>query len=250
MKRIIIAFFMSIFLMGCSAINQDILRSEELAKIEESNSIYKRAIEDYKVGVYKAAEIKMIRALELLPEKEERKEYEVLLKKLKTVSKFIPMQTGDKLESELIRRGVSYYMDGDIQFCLDFFSYALYLQPENERLKKICRATGYEQGISVSFMVSGLCVDIITEKMFQSLGLYNEGKFPEVVKLCNEVLMLNPTNAIALERLGNAYYKLGKKYAAKRALEKAYMFNLKDEGSKKLIEKIDKELKQIEDDAK
>ncbi|OGF50850.1 MAG: hypothetical protein A2044_08425 [Candidatus Firestonebacteria bacterium GWA2_43_8] len=82
----------------------------------------------------------------------------------------------------------------------------------------------------------------VKEKLLQALGMFYESKFEEVIKLCEEVLVIEPDNITALERMGSAYYKLGKKREAKSAWEKAYKLNPDNKNLKKFIDKIEREL--------
>ncbi|OGF44455.1 MAG: hypothetical protein A2452_05890 [Candidatus Firestonebacteria bacterium RIFOXYC2_FULL_39_67] len=219
------------------------MKSEDLARTEESNSAYKRAVEDYKTGTYTAALEKVTKSLELKPENTDSQS---LQKKLKTVVPMVPKETGDTRESELIRKGINYYVDGDVQSSLDILNYVLYVQPENDKIKKLYKSIGEEVGLAVT-VSSESGVDIVKEKLLKALGLFYEGKFTDVIKLCNEVLRMEPANTTALERMGSSYYKLGQKLDALKVWEKAYMLNPDNKVLLKFVDKIKKELQDAQD---
>ena len=225
--------------MGCSAINWETEKqlAQKLANQEEAWAHYRRAVEDYERGRYASAEEKMTYALKYLS----GKEIETKFKKLKTVARLITIESAETREAELIRKGVLCYIDGYTEVALDVFYYVWYLDQGNERLKQLCKEIGYEEGISMTRLL-GLSVDSVTEKLFSANSLYDEGKYPDVIKLCNEIFIVEPNNTTAIKKKGYAYYKLEKKSDAKRALEKAFMLDPDDEAIKKFIEKIDKEL--------
>ena len=214
------------------------LKSEELAKNEESNNAFKNAVEAYKTGVYTASLEKVTKSLELKPDNPDSLS---LQKKLKTVVPVIPKETGDTRESELMRKGINYYIDGDVQAALDIFAYVLYLQPENDKLKKLYKTVGEEVGLQMQ-TPSELGVDVVKEKLLRALGLFYEGKFTDVIKLCSEILRLEPANTTALERMGSAYYKLGQKLDALRVWEKAALLNPDNKVIVKFVDKLKKEL--------
>ena len=214
----------------------------ELVKLEEANSNYKRAIEDYKQGTYKSAIEKVTRALELSPENPDSQR---LFKKLKVIVPVFPMLTDTGVESELTRKAINYYIEGDTQTALDIFSYLLYKQPENDKLKGLYKTIGEEVGVVVA-TPSETGINPVQAKLLEALGSFYEGKFTNVVKLCNEVLRLEPGNVTALERLGSAYYKLNQKREAKEVWEKALMLNPDNKVLRRFVDKLEKEIQQME----
>ena len=229
-----------------SLARNDRMKSEDLARTEESNSAFKRAVEDYKTGTYSAALEKVNKSLELKPENTDS---QGLQKKLKTVVPVVPKETGDTRESELIRKGINYYVDGDVQSALDILNYVLYLQPENDKIKKLYKSIGEEVGLAVPIN-PGEGINIVQEKLLKALGLFYESKFSDVIKICNEVLRLEPSNSTALERMGSSYYKMGQKLDALKVWEKAYMLNPDNKVLKKFVDKIKAELQALQDNTK
>ena len=169
-------------------------------------------------------------------------------KKLGLVSSIIPIESGETKEAELFKKAVNYYVEGDTQSCLDVLNYVLYLQPDNDKLKKLYRAIGEDANMVVT-APSEYGTDVVKEKLLAALGLFYENKFSEVIKKCNEVLRMEPSNTTALERLGSAYLKLNQKVDAKKVWEKAYMLNPDNKLLKKFIDKLDKEIQGAEDAA-
>ncbi|OGF48902.1 MAG: hypothetical protein A2231_10450 [Candidatus Firestonebacteria bacterium RIFOXYA2_FULL_40_8] len=214
--------------------------AEELAKEEKVNKLLSDAKKEYKAGNFQAAKEKLAEALKLSPA---RKDIAELYMILKTIGGILPSGNVKTRESELIRKAIDYYMDGDAQSALDIFNYVLYLQPENDKLRKFYR--DLERPKDDNEYYDGPYKDngihIVKEKLLRTLGLFYEGKFTEVIENCKQILRLDPKNITALERMGSAYYKLGKKQEAKAVWEKAYKLNPDNKTLKKFIDKIEKE---------
>ena len=170
-----------------------------------------------------------------------------LQKKIKLIAPIIPTITDNARQSELARKAINNYIDGDTKSSLDVLKYVLFLQKDNEKLRKLQKIIGEEIGVVEPSSPEMESMDPVKSKLLQALGLFYEGKFIEVIKMCGEALRLEPGNLTALERLGSAYYKLGQKREAKETWEKAYMLNPDNKVLKKFIDKIEKELQQKRD---
>ena len=80
------------------------------------------------------------------------------------------------------------------------------------------------------------------EKLFQ----HYYGIWAEIIKLCDEVLEIDPNNITALQRKGSAYYRLGNKVEALKAWEKALLLMPDDGVLKTFIPKVKKEIESEE----
>lgn len=212
------------------------IETRKLKIANEANTLFLNAKRDCVAGEYKAAKGKIEKALKLSPE---RKDLAEMFNNLMDISKIAPA-AGDKTkEAELLRRGISYYLEGDVESCLDIFAYILYFQTGNDDLKKWYR----EKEKSPLGDWNYTPVNPLKDKLMKALGLFYEGKYSDVIEICKEVLKEEPNNILALERMGSAYYKLGQKQNAKITWEKAYKLDPDNKNLKKFIDKIDKEIR-------
>ena len=197
-------------------------RSIELAKQEEANSYYKMAVADYKTGLYAASLEKLNKAIELDPKNADSL---ALVNKMQSITSAMPKETGDSRESDLIRRGVEYYIDSNPKMALNMLEYVSSKQPENERLIKLGRMIAAETNLDFKGGKTKEGMDVVSQKLYESLGYFYEGKYDKVIEKCQDVLELEPSNLTALMRIGSGYYAIQQKDKAREAWQKALMLD-------------------------
>lgn len=141
--------------------------------------------------------------------------------RLSLIIPIVPQNISPDKVSELLRRGVSYFIEGYGQNAVKVLAYALSLEPDNftvmRLLSTIEEKTGYR--VERTKPMSGLT--IVDQKLYESLIAFRKRNYHETIRLCEEILLLEPDNALAYRRLGSAFYALGEKDKAKKMWEKS-----------------------------
>ena len=84
---------------------------------------------------------------------------------------------------------------------------------------------------------------LVDQKLSEALQYFYNGKYDKVTELANEVLTIDPNNALAYKRIGSAYFAIGQKEKAIEAWEMSLRLNPKDVTLKTFIDKARSELK-------
>ncbi len=185
---------------------------KERRKIEIARNYYKEAVEAYKNGLYSAAVEKLRFAVELDPKKPE---IQNLFKKLSAIVEVISKETGVGREAELVRAGVSYYVEDKPARAINTLQYASELSPKNKEIPRLLNIVKREYRAIVEQEKISEGMTLVEQKMYRALNYLYEDRSDLAIVECLEVLELEPNNTLALSRLGSAYYVIGQKEKAK-----------------------------------
>jgi tetratricopeptide (TPR) repeat protein len=81
-------------------------------------------------------------------------------------------------------------------------------------------------------------MNIVDQYLFAALNHIYEGRYDLAIQECTIVIELQPTNILALKRLGSGYYAIGKKDKARETWERALKFAPDDAELKQFIKSI------------
>jgi tetratricopeptide (TPR) repeat protein len=185
---------------------------EERRKIELARNYYKEAIEVYRNGLYSEALGKLRFAVELDPQ---RPEIQDLFKKLSSIVDVISKEMGFEREGELIRTGVSYYIEDKPRKAITTLQYAFEFAPKNKEIPRLLNVLKREYPAIAEQEKISEGMTLVEQKMYRALNYLYEDRSDLAIVECQEVLELEPNNTLALSRLGSAYYVIGQKEKAK-----------------------------------
>ncbi|NIM03087.1 tetratricopeptide repeat protein [bacterium] len=185
---------------------------EERRKIELARNYYREAIEVYRNGLYSEALGKLRFAVELDPK---RPEIQDLFKKLSSIVDVISKETGLEREAELIRSGVSYYIEDKPRKAITTLQYAFEHAPKNKEIPRLLNVLKREYPAIAEQEKISAGMTLVEQKMYRALNYLYEDRSDLAIVECQEVLELEPNNTLALSRLGSAYYVIGQKEKAK-----------------------------------
>jgi|GEM_PF-787949 len=185
---------------------------EERRKIELARDYYKEAIEIYRNGLYSEALGKLRFAVDLDPK---RPEIQNLFKKVSSIVDAISKETGLAKEAELIRTGVSYYIEDKPRKAISTLQYAFEHAPKNKEIPRLLDIVKREYPAIAEQEKISEGMTLVEQKMYRALNYLYEDRGDLAIVECQEVLELEPDNTLALSRLGSAYYVIGQKEKAK-----------------------------------
>ncbi|MEW6040418.1 MAG: PorV/PorQ family protein [Elusimicrobiota bacterium] len=213
---------------------EDIIRRQMEEKFRE---LYQSATDDYKRGMFIYSLNKFQQARELFPEDTLVKQY---IERLKIITAILPQYVSSSRVGELTRRGVSYYIEGDGENAVKTISYALSLEPENFTLERLLNQLQEKTGFKSEKATPTTKISVVDQKLYECLVSFKKKDYWKVISLCEEILLLEPKNVIALKRMGSAFYALGEKKMALEMWSKA-LAQQPDAKLEKLIKKIKSE---------
>lgn len=188
-------------------------------KIPPEETYYNQALDFYLQGDLIKAEAALEQAQRLNPDFPKAEE---LLKVVREANS--PKATRDAQENIafLIQKAASFYLEDRAETAISMLQYIISLQPENVEAHNLLRAISKQRGEKVkTAAVSAAGLSFIDKMLYDALNYFYEEKYEMVIKTCQDVLTLEPNNALAHMRLGSAYYAIGQKDIAKEEWLKA-----------------------------
>jgi tetratricopeptide (TPR) repeat protein len=138
---------------------------------------------------------------------------------------------------ELIKKSISLYLEDEIEKGINILHYVLSRAPHNEIANKVLKVIllDAQAKIKKDYWEKPE-INIVDKKLWLALKHFYEGKYPLVIKVCQDVLSLEPKNVLALMRLGSAYYMMGNLKKAQEAWQEALKLEPENEELKRFLE--------------
>jgi len=194
---------------------------------------YKEAVAAYERGLYQRAVEKLISSLTLDPKNIEAKSK---LVKLERVAKIIPKETKETKRAKLIKQAVLSYLDGNIKFTLNALRYLLSMEPEDREVDRLLKTIARVEDVDlVEEITPGM--SLVDQKLYNALNYFYEGKYDMTIREAQDVLSLEPNNALAYKRIGSAFFAMGQREKAKQAWNRSLQMNPADKTLKEFLDK-------------
>jgi tetratricopeptide (TPR) repeat protein len=170
------------------------------------------------------------------------------LERMTTVAEVFPAVKDYQTDASqaALYEGALDFVAGDAKAALRKLAYAESLNPTDERLERLAKAIEAKSGTlrEAATAESGKAPTMGAEKVVGgTMALMEvalrERDFERVVKLADQVLQLDPSNALAYKRLGAAHYALKHNAEALKALRSAYKLETDPESRKQLKNYLD-----------
>jgi len=222
----------------------------------EDLALYKRtAIDEFlrqakldaSAGRYAEAADKLSQALSLKP-KDPRLAQS--LERMTVVAEVFPVVKDYQTDASqaAVYEGALDFVAGDAKSSLRKLAYAGSLNPADERIERLAKAVEAKSGVvregAIAADSSGKAPTMGAEKVVGgTMALMEvalrERDFERVVKLADQVLELDPGNALAYKRLGAAHYALKRNPEALKALRSAYKLETDSDSRKQIKSYLD-----------
>jgi tetratricopeptide (TPR) repeat protein len=134
--------------------------------------------------------------------------------KLAGVVGILPNSIQADKSADLVRRGVSRYIENDGTRSLNALRYASQLRPDAPALSRLVLLVEKDYPDATRPSI-GRGKSLVDYKLQLSLEYVYDGQYLKAINECNQVLDLEPDNVLALTRLGSAHYAMGQKQEAK-----------------------------------
>jgi Flp pilus assembly protein TadD len=192
---------------------------------QKSQTLFTQGFEEVRMGKYKAAQALFVEAEHLNPADKSIAELRL---KIDSVATVLPEAPEEPNTGDLVRRGVMQFMQNEPSKALNFLVYAQQKSPNNVALPLLVdlvkRTFPNESG-----EILDARLNLIDQKLQKALEKIYAGEYLVAAKECQEVLDLEPDNALALTRLGSVYYAMGQVKQARSYWKQALALDSKND---------------------
>jgi Flp pilus assembly protein TadD len=204
---------------------------------QKSQTLFQQAFEQVRLGKYKAAQAKFLEAEHLNPADKTIAELRV---KMDQVATLMPESPANPNTGDLVRRGVLQFLQSEPSKALNFLLYAQQKAPDNSAIPELVDLVK-RTFPSESAEILDARLNLIDQKLQKALEKIYAGEYLVAAKECQEVLDLEPENALALTRLGSVYYAMGQVKQARVYWKQALAFDANNDVLKSFLQQSSSE---------
>jgi len=172
---------------------------------QKSQTLFQQSFDLIRQGQYREAQSKLIDAEHLNPTD---KIVTDLRQKVDGVVVIIPEAPTDATSGDLVKRGIEQFVQNEPSKSLNFLMYAQQKAPDNKNIPALVELVKRTFPNESSEILDAR-LNLIDQKLQRALEKIYSGEYLDAAKECQEVLDLEPENALALTRLGSVYYAMG-----------------------------------------
>lgn len=204
-------------------------------KQKSLQNLFDQAIKNYTSGDYRQALVRFTQAKEIDPK---AKDIDIYLDRIRLVTSVVErVEPSDKVSS-LLLKGINYFINGDNVTAVKTLSYALSLKPEDKNIIRLLTSIEEKTGVRAEKVTLKSGLTLVEQKHNEALTAFNKREYEKVISICEDILLLEPENALAYKRLGSALYALGNITKAVQMWRKALDLDPLDRELKTLLESI------------
>jgi len=110
------------------------------------------------------------------------------------------------------------------------------LEPEDRDVDRLLKTIARVEGVElVEEVTPGM--SLVDQKLYNALNYFYDGKYDMTIREAQDVLKLEPNNALAYKRIGSAFFAMGQKEKARDAWKKSLEINPADRSLKEFLDK-------------
>ena len=173
----------------------------------------------YEAGLYREAVRSYERAYSLNPDSSDlgRK-----LDLLSRIARIIPDNVENTDPARLLRRGIyEYVSNSNAQSLLLVLNHILSENPADETARRLLRMMGSLENIADPQIRVPSGLTLTEYKLHGALQYFYDAKYAEAIRELQDVITVDPANAVAFKRLGSAFYAMGNRTRAVEAWEES-----------------------------
>ncbi len=192
---------------------------------EKSQDLFQKAMESIRLGQYLEAQKQLTESEHLNPSDKIITEARQKVDALVTIMQVAPT---DPNTSDLVRRGVAQFIHNEPSKALNFLIYAQQKNPTDTSISGVVDLVK-RTFPNESAEILDARLNLIDQKLQKALEKIYGGEYLVAAKECQEVLDLEPENALALTRLGSVYYAMGQVKQARVYWQQALTLDAKND---------------------
>lgn len=185
--------------------DEQAVQSVSAVSRQKSQTLFQQAFDEIKQGNYKKSQEILVEAERLNPTDKILTE---LRQKIDAVTSIMPQAPLEAASGDLVKRGVLQFVQNEPSKALNFLLYAQQKAPNDKTIPPIVELVK-RTFPNESAEILDARLNLIDQKLQKALEKIYAGEYLVAAKECQEVLDLEPENALALTRLGSVYYAMG-----------------------------------------
>jgi len=166
--------------------------------------------------------------------------YLALTGRLERVSGILPEAGQGAGHWRVVRTALGAYLGRteDLKLAYDGLRHARDLAPEDPKVKTLLEDFEglHREVVQANRVTPGM--KLLEYKQFIVLGHIYDGKYPQAIEICHEVLALEPEDILTLKRMGSSYYAMGQKARAREIWARAIKLSPADAQLKSFLAKV------------
>jgi nucleoid-associated protein YgaU len=203
---------------------------------QKSQTLFQQAFEVIKQGNYRQAQSTLLEAEHLNPNDKLISE---LRQKVDSIAAIMPQAPAEPNSGDLVKRGVMQYLQNEPSKALNFLLYAQQKNTADPNIPELVELVKRAAPESAELLDTRL--NLIDQKLQRALEKIYSGEYLVAAKECQEVLDLEPDNALALTRLGSVYYAMGQVKQARVYWKQALALDSKNDVLKSFLQQTSSE---------
>ncbi|MEW6555739.1 MAG: PorV/PorQ family protein [Elusimicrobiota bacterium] len=220
-------------------------KSASTGKFEEMAKYFREGMDAYKIGEYLVAMDRLSKAYSVDPTNEDLAR---ALPRIQIVSGWIAAEKGTTTEAESIRTGIAYYIEGDLNSSVMALRHAYTLQPQHEKLRRLLNDVEKEAAqtltpIAGTKLTTAPALNLIEQKQEKAREYFAKKQYDAAINECQEILIIDPKNVLALKRMGSCYYQMDLKEKAVATWKKVLEIDPTDKDVLDILKMFEGELK-------
>ena len=130
-----------------------------------------------------------------------------------------------------------------LPMALNINRYLLSLNPDDEVIQRFVNFLRGEAGITEEEFIEDMerGMTLVDYKLYKALNYFYEGRYDQVIKEAQDILVIEPDNALAFKRIGSAYYAMGQKKRAIEAWERSLELRPDDNSLRGFLKQLERE---------
>lgn len=185
--------------------DEQAMQTVSAASRAKSQELFQQSFEKVRAGDFRGAQKMLTDAEHLNPAD---KQVSDIRQKVDGIVVLMPEAPADPVTGDLVKRGVSQYLQNEPSKALNFLLYAQQKAPQDRSIPELVELVKRNSPGESSEMLDAR-LNLIDQKLQKALERIYAGEYLVAAKECQEVLDLEPDNALALTRLGSVYYAMG-----------------------------------------
>jgi len=198
---------------------------------QKSQQLYQKSIDQIRLGQYKQALTILIEAEHLNPLDKALSETR---QKMDGIAPIMPEAPTDPNAGDLVKRGIMQFVNNDPSKSINYLMYAQQKSPKDQSISGILDIVKRTFPNESSEILDAR-LNLIDQKLQRALEKIYSGEYLISAKECQEVLDLEPENALALTRLGSVYYAMGQVKQARTYWQQAQALDPKNDVLKSFL---------------
>jgi Flp pilus assembly protein TadD len=204
---------------------------------QKAQLLFQKAFEQIRAGNYKEAQSILAEAEHLNPNDKIVIDLRV---KMDAVALITPTAPANQATGDLVRRGIVQYLQNEPSKAMNFLLYAQQKDEADKSLPKLVELVKQAFPNEVSDILDAR-LNLIDQKLQRALEKIYSGEYLVAAKECQEVLDLEPENALALTRLGSVYYAMGQVKQARVYWQQALALDSKNDVLRSFLQQSESE---------